>query len=90
MALKSQFVRARIEPELRTKAESVLSALGLNTTDAITMFYAQIVLRQGLPFAVELPRQPNETTLKTFELTDNGQDLTVCKDVNDMFEKLRN
>lgn len=83
--MKTEFVRARVEPELKTTVDNILSELGLNATQAITLFYKQIALRHGLPFAVELP---NETTCKTFEETDLGQDLTVCKDVNDMFDKL--
>lgn len=80
--MKTEFVRARVEPELKITVDNILSELGLNATQAITLFYKQIALRHGLPFAVELP---NEITLKTFEKTDLGQ---VCKDVNDMFDKL--
>lgn len=31
---------------------------------------------------------PNKETLETFRKTDKGQDLIVCKDVNDFFKKL--
>lgn len=30
----------------------------------------------------------NDTTKKTFESTDNNEDLTSCKDADDMFEEL--
>lgn len=83
--MKTEFVRARVEPELKTTVDNILSELGLNATQAITLFYKQIALRHGLPFAVELP---NKTTLKTFEKTDSGQDLTTCRDADDMFDKL--
>ena len=78
-------VRARIEPNLKGKAERVLHALGLSPTQAITLFYRQVELRKGLPFEIVIP---NKTTLKTFEDTDAGRGLIVCKGAEDMFEKL--
>lgn len=84
--MKTDYIRCRVEPELRNTVDNILSELGLNTTQAITLFYKQIALRHGLPFAVEIP---NKTTLKTMQKTDAGLELTVCKDVKDMFEKLR-
>ena len=32
---------------------------------------------------------PNEETLEVFRKTDNGKDLIVCKDVEDLFKKLK-
>jgi len=42
-------------------------------------------MRKGLPFDVIIP---NETTRMTFKHTDAGQNLTVCEDADDMFDKL--
>lgn len=52
---KSANLYARIEPDLKEQAEGILSALGIPASNAITMFYKQIVLQQGLPFDVRLP-----------------------------------
>jgi DNA-damage-inducible protein J len=82
---KSAMVRARIEPNLKEKAERVFDKIGLSPTQAITLFYHQVDLRKGLPFDIVIP---NKTTLKTFEDTDAGRGLIVCKDTKDMFEKL--
>jgi len=82
---KSAMVRARMEPDLKAKAEMVMERLGLSPTQAITLFYRQVELRKGLPFGVVIPKA---TTRKTFEDTDAGRNLVVCKDVDDMFEKL--
>ena len=83
---KTATVRARIKPDLKEKAEGVLRELGLNPTQAITLFYRQVELRQGLPFEVVVP---TETTRRTFDDTDAGRNLIVCKNVDDMFKKLR-
>ena len=50
MAVKSANLYARIEPDLKEQAEQILSALGIPASNAITMFYQQIVLQGGLPF----------------------------------------
>jgi len=82
---KTAMVRARIEPRLKQQAERVLGRLGLTPTEAITVFYRQVELRNGLPFDVVIP---NATTLKTFADTDAGRGLVVCGDAKDMFRKL--
>lgn len=55
MATKSANLYARIEPDVKEQAESILSALGIPASNAINMFYKQIILQKGLPFAVKLP-----------------------------------
>ena len=82
---KSAVVRARIEPELKEDAEKILREIGLNATQAITLFYKQVELHHGLPFEVAIP---SETTQQTFRKTDAGQDLVVCKDADDLFKNL--
>ena len=52
---KSASVYARIDPVLKEQAETILSALGIPTSNAIDMFFKQIVLKKGLPFEVRLP-----------------------------------
>lgn len=55
MAAKSANLYARIEPDVKEKAESILEALGIPASSAINMFYKQIILQRGLPFEVKLP-----------------------------------
>lgn len=82
---KTSTVRARIHPALKEHAEKIFHHLGLNATQAITLFYKQVELRGGLPFDVAIP---SPTTKRTFDATDAGRDLTVCRDADDLFEKL--
>lgn len=51
-------VRARMSPELKESVEEVFSELGLTSSQAIVLFYKQIQLHKGLPFAVRLPHPP--------------------------------
>lgn len=57
MATKSANLYARIEPEVKEQAENILSALGIPASNAINMFYKQIILQRGLPFEVRLPAE---------------------------------
>jgi DNA-damage-inducible protein J len=82
---KTATVRARLEPELKERAERIFHRLGLNATQAITIFYKQVELREGLPFDIAIP---NAATKRTFSSTDAGRELVVCEDAEDMFEKL--
>jgi len=82
---KTAMVRARVEPGLKHHAEGVFHRLGINATQAISMFYRQVALRGGLPFDVVIPKN---TTKKTFQATDAGLDLIVCEGADDMFKKL--
>jgi DNA-damage-inducible protein J len=70
---------------LKNHAENVFRRLGLNATQAITIFYKQVELRDGLPFNLAIP---TSTTNRTFDATDTGRDLIICKNADDMFEKL--
>ena len=55
---KSANLYARIEPDVKEQAEAILNALGIPASNAITMFYKQIILHKGLPFEVKLPEHP--------------------------------
>ncbi len=70
---KSEMIRARVEPELKQEAETVFSQLGLSTTQAIRLFYKQVILQQGLPFAVKIP---NAETREALQQAYDGEDLT--------------
>jgi DNA-damage-inducible protein J len=59
--MKTEVVNARIEPALKASAEKIFRALGMNTTNAISMFLSQVVLNKGLPFDVHIP---NKATLR--------------------------
>nr|VFJ63002.1 MAG: DNA-damage-inducible protein J [Candidatus Kentron sp. FM]VFJ73522.1 MAG: DNA-damage-inducible protein J [Candidatus Kentron sp. FM]VFK20326.1 MAG: DNA-damage-inducible protein J [Candidatus Kentron sp. FM] len=82
---KTAMVRARLAPDLKERAEGVFQHLGLNATQAITMFYRQVELRGGLPFDVVIP---TPATKRTFEASEAGRDVIVCEDADDMFRKL--
>lgn len=50
----------RIDEQLKKQSMELFNNLGLDMSGAITMFSQQCVLRNGLPFAVEIPRYSQE------------------------------
>jgi DNA-damage-inducible protein J len=78
---KTETIRARVEPELKREAEAVLKALGLNASEAITLFYRQVALSRGLPFEIKLP---NETTRAAIRDALEGKDLTEWSDLDEL------
>ena len=82
---KTATVSVRVKPEVKTRAEDIFRKLGLTPTDAITIFYNQVSLRQGIPFPVEIP---NEVTLKTIAEAETGIDLKRADTVDELFEEI--
>ncbi len=78
---KTEMIRARVEPELKREAEDLFSALGLSTTEAITLFYKQVTLHQGLPFAVRIP---NEETVEALEQARKRDGLTEYASLDEL------
>ncbi len=58
MATKSANVLARVEPEVKEQAESIMSKLGLPASVVINALYKQIILTKSIPFSLSLPKEP--------------------------------
>ncbi len=81
---KTAMIRVRTEPELKEKAETILYELGLNQTDAINLFYRQVVLQHGLPFSIKIP---NAATRAAIEEVRGGEGQEYAS-VNELFAEL--
>lgn len=46
-----------IDPDLKAEAEAILHPLGLTLSGAIRLYLTQVVLHDGLPFDVCMPKQ---------------------------------
>ncbi len=70
----SASLHIRIPAKLKKEAEAVLSALGLDTSSAIRLFYAQVALNQTLPFSLPALRiaSPQTQKIVTDALEDTG------------------
>jgi len=66
---KNDIVRSRITRRRKLAAEKIFHKLGLTHSEAINLFYAQVELRHGLPFGVNIP---NEETAKVLKESKKG------------------
>ena len=55
MAAKTANVTARIQPEIKERAEAILDRLGIPVSVFIDMTYRQVIMRDGVPFSLDIP-----------------------------------
>ena len=82
---KTAVIQARIDPEVKNKAQSVLSKLNITMSEAISLFLTQVTLNKGIPFDIRIP---NEVTAKTLNDSVNGKELHKVSDVDELFQEL--
>lgn len=83
MAAKSANLYVRIEPDVKEQAEEILSTLGIPASNAINMFYKQIILNRGLPFEVKIP---STRSVNVAELTETELNTELEKGYADILE----
>lgn len=64
----------RIDSDIKAQATELFKQLGLDMSTAVNMFLHQAVIRQGLPFSVEMPRYKQEV------IDAMGEALTLSRD----------
>lgn len=55
MAIKTANVTARIQPNIKEQAEAILDRLGIPVSVFIDMTYRQVIMRDGVPFSLDIP-----------------------------------
>ncbi|WP_315451106.1 type II toxin-antitoxin system RelB/DinJ family antitoxin [uncultured Treponema sp.] len=78
---KTANLYARIEPEIKEQAEIILDSLGIPASNAIAMFYKQIILNHGIPFELKLPAK---APLVLADLTEEGLNRELMKGYADI------
>lgn len=78
-------VQARMDSDLKQATEAIFAKLGLTATDAIRMFYTQVQLHQGLPFAVRIP---NQETLLALRESEKPEELETVGSAEELFSNL--
>ena len=82
-------INFRVDADLKKEAESLFSDLGINMTNAMTMFLKQAVRTQRIPF--EISRVPNPETLaamKEAELIAKDSSVKGYGNVEDLISDL--
>lgn len=83
--MKSANITARVEPNVKARATTILKKIGLSSSEAINLFLNQVILHKGMPFDVRIP---NEETLKAFRDSEAGRNMERFDTVDELFEDL--
>lgn len=82
---KNAIVRSRINSRRKEHVARILKKMGMNHSEAINLFYAQIELLKGLPFNVQIP---NETTKKVLNESKKGKNVKTFATKEELFRDL--
>ena len=76
-------INIRTDSELKAKAQTVLSDLGLDMSTAINVFLKQLICKQAIPFEISMP------AVKTAKLGGWEGKIAMSADFNEPMEEFR-
>jgi DNA-damage-inducible protein J len=82
---KTATIQARINPDLKKRAQKILNKLNISMSEAISLYLTQVTLHRGIPFDIKIP---NELTEKTLEKVEKGKNLHEVSSVDELFREL--
>ena len=95
MSTKTANVTARIQPEIKEQAESVLDKIGIPVSVLIDTLYRQIIMTGGIPYSLSVPKlqtrdsmsaeQFNAMMQKGYDEAKTGKGLPL----DEAFQKIR-
>ncbi|HEX9655002.1 MAG TPA: type II toxin-antitoxin system RelB/DinJ family antitoxin [bacterium] len=78
-------IQARIDPEIKAKAQKILDRLNISMSEAISIYLTHVALHKGIPFDVKIPNRLTEATLRKSE---EGKELNEVGSVDELFREL--
>lgn len=82
---KTAFIRARIEPDLKSEVDKILENYGVSTTQVVNMLYRRIKRTGELPAELFVP---NAQTARAIKEAKAGKGVIKCKNREELFKKL--
>ena len=70
-------LHVRIDPKIKAEAEKIIKRLGISHSDAVRMYYSQIVEEKGIPFRSHIPNAESRKAIAE-ALTDGGEVITLA------------
>jgi len=58
MAAKTANVMARVEPDIKERAEAIMNQIGIPASVVINALYKQIIMTRSIPFSLSVPTVP--------------------------------
>ena len=82
-------IRVRLPVRRMRKVRRLLASMGTDAHGVINMLFAQIELRERLPFDVLGTKQPNATTRAAIEELDGLADAPAYNNTDELFAALK-
>lgn len=57
-------ISSRIDADLKREADSILAEIGMKPSQAIALFYTQIVRQRGIPLSLKIPNERLEDAMQ--------------------------
>jgi DNA-damage-inducible protein J len=67
----------RLEESTFNEAKAILASLGMNVTDAVSIFMSMVVQNKGLPFEVKLPNAETRRVMEEVRRGENIEDFSI-------------
>lgn len=67
----------RLEESTFNEAKAILASLGMNVTDAVSIFMSMVVQNKGLPFEVKLPNAETRRVMEEVRRGENIEDFNI-------------
>ncbi len=77
-----------IDENLKAEAEAVLSNLGLSTSEAVRLFFAQVRNTRSIPFPLKAAEEPNEELIQAMKETMERKNLMSFGSTSEFLEWL--
>ncbi len=81
----NQYVRARVDENLKNEAAAILATMGLTVSDFVRIGLTKVVSENGLPFEMKIP---NQLTAETLAKSERGEEIHSAKNTEDLFNQL--
>ena len=82
---KNATIHARVDGQIKSRAEKILRRVGVSTSDAVNLLLHQIILRNGLPFDLRIP---NKETIAALRELDAGRGETFTGPTSEIFDRI--
>mgnify|MGYP001810758871 FL=1 len=87
---KNATLQIRVRSDLKQSVESILNDLGMTPSQAVTLFFNQIVIKKEIPFKISL-HEPNEQLLASMKEVEEliaNKDFSGAMTKEELFKEL--
>lgn len=81
-------ISSRIDADLKLKADSILAEIGMKPSQAITLFYTQIVRQHGLPLSLKIPNEETMEAMREARDPEFRKNAKTYKTAQELFDDL--